>query len=128
MTQLHHLALGARDVGAVAAFYRDVLRLPQVATHRYEDGALRSIWLSLGNAVLMVEHTTQERVRVDGVGAGAFLIAVQWADGLVSGEEWLQEHGVTIEARSQYSLYSRDPEGNRVALSVYPIALDEIER
>ena len=35
-------------------------------------------------------------------------------------EQMLQEHGVSVEERSDYSLYIRDPEGNRIALSHWP--------
>ena len=49
----HHVAIQARDVEQVAAFYREVLGLPEVARHHFDDGRLRSVWLSArsgGNA------------------------------------------------------------------------------
>ena len=45
--KFHHLALGARDLERVAAFYRDLLGLPEVSRHREPGGRLRSIWLIL---------------------------------------------------------------------------------
>lgn len=121
MTSLHHIALGARDVPRVARFYRTVLGLHQVAEHLYDDGTTRSVWLSLDTAVLMIEHTTESRDRVEGVGAGAFLIAVDWPRGLADAIEWLGANGIEIEGRSEFSIYCRDPEGGRVAISVYPL-------
>jgi catechol-2,3-dioxygenase len=119
--RLHHIALGAHDVECVAAFYRDVLGLSEYTRHCYPDGSLRSIWLSLGDALLMVEHTADSRAPVDGVGAGLFLIALtlgaaQHADAAAQ----LARLGVAVESRSRFSLYFRDPEGNRVALSSWP--------
>ena len=33
----------------------------------------------------------------------------------------MSDAGITIEARTGYTSYLRDPEGNRVALSNYPL-------
>lgn len=119
---LHHLALGARDVEKVAQFYRDVLGLPETARHHDDAGALRSIWLDLGGAVLMIERTTEPPRRVEGVGSGPFLIAVTVSpDARAELERALADAGAPIETRSEHSSYTRDPEGNRVAISHYPL-------
>lgn len=119
---LHHLALGARDVERVAAFYRTVFLLPEVARHTTESGSLRSIWLALGPVVLMIEQSEAEPRRVEGVGSGPFLLAfritekerTQW-------EERLTAAGAAIESRTERTSYARDPEGNRVAVSFYAL-------
>ncbi len=119
--RLHHIALGARDVEAVALFYRDVLGLPELARHPDGAGALRSIWLDLGGATLMVERSDEPARRVQGVGAGPFLIALAVEpEERAALERALEAAGSPIEARSAYSSYARDPEGNRVAISHYP--------
>lgn len=120
--RLHHLALGARDVERVAAFYRDVLGLEERARHREEDGRLRSIWLALdSDALLMIERTEQELRRVEGIGAGPFLLALSCAPAERAAlEEALERAGSPTESRSAYTSYARDPEGNRVAISHYP--------
>lgn len=121
-SRLHHLALGARDVERVAAFYRDLLGLAEVARHLAADGALRSVWLDLGGAVLMVERTGEPPRRVSGVGAGPFLVALGFGPGeRASRERALAAAGVSVESRTEHTLYFRDPEGNRVALSSYPL-------
>lgn len=123
---LHHIALGARDVEAVARFYREVLGLPEVARHSGADGALRSIWLASGASVLMVERTEALERRVQGVGAGPFLIAFAVTPAeRVEVERALEQGGVPIESRSAQSSYFRDPEGNRVAVSHYPLPLEK---
>jgi glyoxylase I family protein len=76
VTALHHVALGTRDVPKIAAFYRDVLELCEVQRHEHTDGSLRSVWLDLGGALLMVEHSEEPVRHVVGIGAGPFLIAL----------------------------------------------------
>ncbi|MFW6053576.1 MAG: VOC family protein [Persicimonas sp.] len=119
---LHHLALGARDVEAVAEFYRDIFELAETARHRYDHGELRSIWLDMGGTLLMVEHTEAPNKQVDGVGAGPFLLAFDVAGPTERREleARLEQRGIEIEERTDFSSYFRDPEGNRVAVSHYP--------
>ncbi|HKQ61583.1 MAG TPA: VOC family protein [Candidatus Polarisedimenticolaceae bacterium] len=119
--RLHHVALGARDVARVAEFYRDALGLPEVARHHAADGSLRAVWLDLGGALLMVERTNQPPRRVEGVGAGPFLLAVRVTPReRPAVESRLASRGAPVESRSVHSSYARDPEGNRVAISHHP--------
>ncbi len=119
--ELHHIALGAQDVVGVAAFYREVFGCEEVARHKAPDGGVRSVWLDAGGVVLMVEHTGAARERVEGVGAGPFLLAFRvGADERAALEERLTAAGAPLEGGTQYTSYARDPEGNRVAVSAYP--------
>ena len=121
MSRLHHVALGARNVAAVAAFYRDLLGLGEIRRQAGEGGELRSIWLDLGGAILMIEHADEPSRPVDGVSAGPFLIALRVTPGERRAlEAELDRHGHAVESRTRYSSYLRDPEGNRVAISHYP--------
>lgn len=118
---LHHIALGARNVEQVATFYADAFALPERARHHYEDGRLRSIWLDMGESILMVEHTDDPEHLVEGVGAGPFLLAFSVADADERGEleRLLARLGAEVESHTDYTSYFRDPEGNRVAVSHY---------
>jgi glyoxylase I family protein len=121
VTALHHLALGTRDVSRIAAFYRDVLELPELTRHEHPDGSLRSVWLELGGALLMIEFSEASPRRVEGIGAGPFLIAL--AAPLEEQQRFeakLAAAGCVVESRTEWTLYSRDPDGNRIALSAYP--------
>ncbi len=121
MRALHHVALGARNVAGVAAFYRDLFGLPEIGRQAGAGGGLRSIWLGLGDAILMIEQTNQPPRTVDGVGAGLFLITLRVSPSercLLEVE--LGRHGHSVESRTTYTSYFRDPEGNRVAISHYP--------
>jgi glyoxylase I family protein len=120
--KLHHLALGARDLELVAAFYRDQLGLREVRRHHEPGGALRSIWLDLGGPVLMIERTEEPARRVHGIGAGPFLLALAAAPSECSVlESSLGTSGFPVDSRTEHTIYFRDPEGNRVALSNCPL-------
>jgi catechol 2,3-dioxygenase-like lactoylglutathione lyase family enzyme len=120
--KLHHLALGARDVERVAAFYRDLLGLPEASRHHESGGQLRSVWLDLGGPILMIEHIDEPARPALGSGAGLFLLALAAEpterDAL---ERSLAASGFPVEARTGHTIYVRDPEGNRVAISSYPL-------
>lgn len=120
--RLHHVALGARDVELVAAFYRDLLGLRELARNLDPHGGLRSVWLDLDGPVLMIERSRARPRRVRGVGAGPFLLAIA-VDRLRRDaiERSLADSGVAIEARTVHTSYFRDPEGNRAAVSSFPM-------
>jgi catechol 2,3-dioxygenase-like lactoylglutathione lyase family enzyme len=119
--RLHHLALGARDVAAVAEFYGNTFELEEVARHHDASG-LRAVWLDLGGAVLMVERSAQQREPAAGVSSGLFLAAFRVDPANRARlEARLAAAGSPVEARTEFSSYARDPEGNRVAISCYPL-------
>jgi catechol 2,3-dioxygenase-like lactoylglutathione lyase family enzyme len=120
-TRLHHLAVGSTDVERLARFYRELFGLEESARHSDAAGALRSIWLDLGGALLMIEHSAEPARRVEGIGAGPFLIALRVSrEARPALERELEARGHAIEGRSAFSSYSRDPDGNRIAISHYP--------
>lgn len=118
---LHHLAIGTSNVERLAAFYRDVVGLPELTRHLDNQGALRSIWLNLGGPVLMIERTDARPRPVEGIGSGPFLLAfaVSPAERLEL-EAALLANGHHIESRTAFTSYSRDVDGNRIAFSHYP--------
>jgi catechol-2,3-dioxygenase len=124
-SELHHLALGARDVASLAEFYRDVLGLAEISRHdEAAGGILRSVWLDLGGgAILMIEKTQEEARRpMQGRGAGLFLLALTADEKTVESRcKDLEDRGIYQEAATQFTRYFRDPEGNRFAFSVHPM-------
>lgn len=125
LVRIHHLALGARDVASLAEFYRQAFDLCEQARHHFPDGTLRSVWLDLGGPLLMIEASQAGARVVEGIGSGLFLVAFEVP--VVQRERVearLAELGGVLEERGHYTSYARDPEGNRVAISHYPVAPD----
>ncbi len=127
---VHHLAIGVRDLPAVEAFYRSVLRLPVQRRWPRTDGGPgdRSVWLDLGGgAFLALERAdapASPRPAVP-VGDGYLMAALRIGrDQRAGWEAWLGAAGVAIVRRTPYTLYVEDPEGNRVGLSHWPDAVE----
>lgn len=118
---LHHLALGTAEVEGLASFYREIFGLEEVSRQLDTDGGLRSIWLELGGALLMIERSSDALRRVDGVGSGLFLMAFRVTPAeraRLEGE--LAVRGSPIDGRTAFTSYARDPDGNRLAISHHP--------
>lgn len=109
------------------AFYRDVLGLPVLAEHPGGDGTLRSVWLSLpGGAFLALETVAgppPSPAPFRNEAPGWFLVALRISamDRETVRTELARAH-VPVEHETGWTLYVRDPEGNRVALSHHPHA------
>jgi glyoxylase I family protein len=141
---VHHVAILVSDLAAVEAFYRDVLGLAVLrrwpARPDQPEGPERSVWLDAGGgAFLALEKTTGHREgqpgqpgqpgndRGDDAAApgsgppGLHLIALRIdARDREPWERRLAGAGVAITHRTSFTLYVRDPEGNRVGLSHFP--------
>jgi glyoxylase I family protein len=122
----HHVAIQARDVERVTAFYRDLLGFPELKRHQREDGTLRSIWVGVpGGAFLAIEAVEGTPPLQDapfrhpepGLLMLVFRIPREARGGVV---ETLAREGVRLEHETRWTLYVRDPEGNRVGLSHHP--------
>jgi catechol 2,3-dioxygenase-like lactoylglutathione lyase family enzyme len=116
---IHHVAIQVHDVEKVAAFYREVLALPERARHHRDDGSLRSIWIEASGdgSFLAIEEL---RPGVRGT-LGHSLVALRIARG--DRAAWLDRFakaGVPIEKQSRWTIYVKDPEGNVIGLSHHP--------
>ncbi len=116
---IHHVAIQVHDVEKVAAFYRDVLALPERARHHREDGSLRSIWIeaSSDGSFLAIEELRPGTRGTLGHSLVALRIDRQ------DRAAWLahfEKAGVAIEKQTRWTVYVKDPEGNVIALSHHP--------
>lgn len=100
---LHHLAIAVRDLDAAEKFYSGVLGLPVMSR---QPG--KSVWLDLGGAILMLERGAG--------GAGTHVLALRIAR--EQRAAWAAK--LSVEGQTAYTIYTRDPDGNRVGLSHYP--------
>jgi glyoxylase I family protein len=120
----HHLAIQVRDLEEVTAFYRDVLGFSEMKRHYRTDGSLRSVWVEVpGGGFLALEEVTGEPepgpFRHEQ--PGFFLLAFRITRaGRTQAVETLARAGVPLEHETRWTVYVRDPEGNRVALSHHP--------
>ena len=122
----HHLAIQVKDLAAAERFYVDVLGLKVVKRWPREDGpGERSIWLSVGagEEFLALEACDADRPATpfrDPHG-GLHLLALRiLAADRAGWERKLTQLGVEIVHRTRWTLYVRDPEGNRLGLSHFP--------
>ena len=112
--RLHHLALRVADCERALAFYSGLRGLPEVR-RLDEGGVLRAAWVAAGDAVIMLERV----LRGAGPEQGSGHVLAFAAGDLRPWEERLAAAGVTIDDRTDQTLFLRDPDGHRVGLSVY---------
>ena len=120
----HHLAIQVRDLELAARFYCGVIGLSEQVRHYREDGTLRSIWLDLpGGGFLALEACGGDAVMAefrDG-SPGLHLLALRIDPAAREEiERELEGHALSIVHRTRWTLYLRDPEGNRIGLSHHP--------
>ena len=120
----HHLALQVCDLERTRAFYAGVLGLQELARHRREDGSVRSIWLGVpGGGFLALEQVSGQPVKDEfrHPRPGYLLVALAIrADQRAAVLAELARAQVPVVHQTRWTLYFRDPEGNRVALSHHP--------
>jgi len=119
----HHVAVQCVDLGRQERFYREVLGLAVVRRWPLEGGGDRSVWLGVGDGFLALERATQTAPPSpwrDGR-AGLHLVALRIGPGeRGQWEERLARLAVPVVHRTRWTLYVRDPEGNRIGLSHHP--------
>ena len=128
---VHHVAIQVRDLAAMEKFYGGVLGLQVLRRWQGEDGE-RSIWFDLHDGgFLAIERVDgaprpREGFYTDDLGIHLVALAIERAD-RDSWEAHLTAAGHEIVHRTDYTIYVRDPEGNRVGLSHWPNAESETE-
>lgn len=115
---IHHVALRVTDPERAAAFYSGVLGLSELRRVR-DEGQVRAIWVRAGGAVVMLERA----LRGAGPAEGSGHVLALAVDDLPSWERRLASAGIAVDDRTASTLYVRDPDGHRVALSVYDLGL-----
>jgi glyoxylase I family protein len=122
--RIHHVALRVADPERALRFYSGVLGLDE-ARRFDEGGRVRSIWLAVGDAVLMLEREIKGSSAAARKGAGAEAgsghVLVFAVSDLAAWESRLAAAGVAIADRTASTLYVFDPDGHRVGLSVFPL-------
>ena len=124
----HHIALKVNDLSACNRFYTDVLDLSEITRHKDANGNERSVWLQCDDLILMLEiYEGPSLTMCPSETPGWHLLALNID--MAARKKWksrLEKAGTMIDEESSYSLYFRDPEGNRLALSHYPFSIDAV--
>lgn len=125
--QIHHVAITAREVPLVASFYETVLGLRRIREQSDSSG-LRSVWLDLAGAILMIERADRTATpvgsfheRSPGYHLLAFRIAKEERDSYITR---FAEKRVPVVYSTDYTIYILDPERNRVGFSFYEMDSD----
>lgn len=112
--RLHHLAFRTADVPRLEDFYGRVLGLTTV-----RRGGAGSVWLDAGGTLLMLEQRAEGEPGVPGATQELVAFTID-AGARAEWEAKLAAEGVAVEARTDFTLYFRDPDGRRVGVSAYP--------
>jgi len=127
---VHHLAIQVRDLAATERFYCDTLGLRVLHRWPAAGGAgERSIWVDTGDGAFLALEVTAAAARApDGdtgappYPAGLHLVALRIDAG--DRDAWKERFaraGVVVYHQTAFTIYVRDPEGNRIGLSHYPV-------
>jgi len=113
--RLHHVAVFGPDPAALADFYAVTLGLQETRRQRDAHG-VRSVWLAASTTTLMFERGPRGQ-------NGVLVFAVPPGTAV----EWRARLAACLDGATTYSIYARDPDGNRLGVSSYPdpIATDE---
>lgn len=118
----HHIAVCVRDLAVSEAFYSRVLGLPVIRRWDDPEGRPRSLWVALGDgAFLAIERASAEGPRRSDAAPGLHCLAfaIERAE-REAVRARLSREGYAVERETDYTLYTRDPDGVLIGLSHYP--------
>jgi glyoxylase I family protein len=119
---VHHLAVKVTDLARAESFYVGVLGLPVLRRWPLAAGVGdRSLWLDLGAGVFLALERAESGADKSETAAGLHLVALRIPRS--ERDAWaakLAHAGHAVYQRTDYTIYVRDPEGNRIGLSHWP--------
>ena len=110
--RIHHLAFRTRDVARLETFYVRVCDFKV----RKRDDERGSVWLDARSAVLMLERADPEEPPIP---AGTKELIAFAIDDVDAWRARLAAFGIDVEGETQHTLYFRDPDGRRLAVSTF---------
>ena len=114
--RIHHLAFRTGDLARLEGFYVEALGLAVIRRNE-----ARSVWLDAGGTLVMLEQRDEDEAPIaPSQELVAFAVAPDMR-AIVEGR--LAAAGLALEARTEFTLYVRDPDGRRIGLSSYPVPL-----
>lgn len=110
--RVHHIALRTHGLERLERFYAGPLGLSVLR----RDGARGSVWLDAGGAILMLEGADSTEPAIP---PGTKELVAFAVDDKEAWRRRLEAAGVVVEDETAYTLYFRDPDGRRVAVSTF---------
>ncbi len=111
--RIHHVAFRTHELARLETFYRK-LDLQVVRRQHH------SVWMAVGEAMLMIELAMPGEPSIDA--SSKELVAFTTGETLEAMRGRLHAAGIPIEAETSFTLYFRDPDGRRIALSCFDLA------
>lgn len=111
---VHHIAFRVGDLQRSLDFFVDVLGLEV-----RRDARPRSVWLGLGDAVLMLERREAGEPAVP---AGSMELVAFRVD--EERKALIRQRCIELgcfDGETEHTVYLRDPDGRRIAVSTYPL-------
>ena len=105
--RIHHVALRTLDLERLERFYGTVLEFAVLR----RDAERGSVWLDAGGAILMLERAEPGEPAISEESKELLAFAVD------DKEAWRSR--VRVEGETAHTLYFRDPDGRRLAVSSY---------
>jgi catechol 2,3-dioxygenase-like lactoylglutathione lyase family enzyme len=118
--RIHHVALRCPNLNVTRAFYEGVLGMVAV---RETPGY--SVWLGLGDAVLMLEQANSGEPAPDPKSMRMLAFTVE--DAPADLRQRLEEAGTQIEEETEFTYYFRDPDRRRLGASNYPLLAQALD-
>jgi catechol 2,3-dioxygenase-like lactoylglutathione lyase family enzyme len=110
--RIHHIALRTLEVDRLVAFYGWLLGLR--VTRR--DDARGSVWLDARGTIVMIERAAAGE---PGIPPATMELVAFAVDDREAWRDRLTRARVHIESETDHTLYFRDPDGRRVAVSTW---------
>jgi glyoxylase I family protein len=121
---VHHLAVLTHDLVRAEEFYAGVLGLDVDRRWQDEGGSPRSVWLRLGGdaflAVELANASAPTRPSGDPPGWHCVALAIELAE-REPFRARLERAGIAVVRETAFTLYVRDPDGNLIGLSHFPV-------
>lgn len=117
LSSLNHIALKVKSLASCLEFYHNILGLKILKENRRSDKSIRSIWLGIGETILMLEQEEALYPRIGNSQGFAFFALTIKKEEYRTWQKKLELSGIAIEKETEYTMYFRDPEGNQVGLS-----------
>ncbi|EQA37724.1 hypothetical protein LEP1GSC047_3446 [Leptospira inadai serovar Lyme str. 10] len=108
---IHHIAIATDRIDLLKSFYGSLPGIEFEKDHLFSDGSIRSSWFRSGEALIMIEREEFRK------GPQALVFRANSSDNKKLIEK---QFGDRIESRTEYTIYLRDPDGNRIGFSSYP--------